>query len=100
MSSRDSLLEFTDGDAEAARMLRQNLASLADRVDDAGLRHDIRAVLAGRMTFRELTRDPRLQDIARDGVRQFEDAWDQLTPEQRDARVRADRDREERTRRQ
>jgi len=67
MSDRDSFLDFTDGDAEAARMLRRNLATLADRVDDKGLREDIRAVLAGRMAFRELTGDPRLQEIARAG---------------------------------
>jgi hypothetical protein len=98
MSDRDSFLDFTDGDAEAARMLRRNLATLADRVDDKGLREDIRAVLAGRMAFRELTGDPRLQEIARAGVRQFEEAWDRLTPDQRDAEIQAGREREARTR--
>jgi hypothetical protein len=97
---QDSFLDFTDGDVEAARLLRQNLGSLVDGVDDAALRRDIRAVLAGRMTFRELTRDPRLLEIARVGVRRFEEAWDRLTPEQRAAEVRAGSEREERTRAQ
>jgi hypothetical protein len=97
-SGRDSLLEFTDGDVAAARLLRDNLARLAEQVDDRVLREDIRSVLAGRMSFRALADTPALTAVVREGVREFEEAWDRMTPEQRDAEVRAGREREARTR--
>jgi hypothetical protein len=97
-AGHDEFLEFTDGDVAAARLLRENLAKLAEQTDDDRLRRDIRATLAGSMDLRDLVRNPLLLEIVDRGVREFEEAWEQLTPEQRQTEIRAGRDRDERTR--
>lgn len=94
----DPFLSFTDGDVAAARLLRENLAKLATQVDDERLRRDIRATLTGAMSLRDLADSPLLRQMVQRGVREFEEAWERLTPEQRQAEMRAGRQRDERTR--
>jgi hypothetical protein len=94
----EAAAEFTDGDVAAARLLRDNLARPAEQVDDRVLREDIRSVLAGRKGFRALADTPALTAVVREGVRELEEAWDRMTPEQRDAEVPAGRERGARTR--
>lgn len=83
------LLAFTGDDPAAAQLLRTNLARLRDQLADdpthVGLRRGVDAVLSGRMGLRELAADPAFVALTRDGMRQAQDVWAELTPEQRAA---------------
>jgi hypothetical protein len=87
-----SLLEFAAGDEAAARLMHDNLRALSDRLagspDQAELRRDVDAVLAGRMSLRDLADLPAFRDLVDDGMRQAHEAWQQLDPEERQALVR------------
>jgi hypothetical protein len=89
----DQALAFTGGDEDAARLLRDNLAVLHERLSGdpaaADLRRDVGAVLAGRMELRELVDVPAFRDLTQDGMRRAQEAWAGLTREQRAAAVRA-----------
>ncbi len=93
--SPDSVLAFTSGDVAAARLLRANLTRLAEQVDDERLRRDIRSTLAGSMSVHELADTPLLRDLVQQGVREFTEAWDQLTPDQRQREVQVGRQQDE-----
>ena len=95
--SPESFLAITGGDVAAARLLRANLTQLAEQVDDERLRRDIRATLAGSMSVRELADTPLLRGMVQQGVREFAEAWEQLTPEQRQAEIRVGREQDEKT---
>jgi hypothetical protein len=88
----DDLVDFTGGDHAAARLLRDNLAGLRDRLaGDPGaeeLRRDLDAVLAGRLTLRELADVPAFRDLTQEGMREAQRAWQELSPEERARAVR------------
>ncbi len=96
----ESILSFADGDPRAATLLRANLTGLRDLLarDDGpatdpeaarALSAAIGDVLAGRESMRSLAEDPALASLAEAGMRQAQDAWWRLSPEQRAAEVRA-----------
>lgn len=87
------LLAFTGDDPAAAQLLRTNLDRLRDQLADDpahdGLRRDVEAVLSGRLGLRELAAAPAFVELTRDGMRQAQAAWAELTPEQRTAARRS-----------
>ncbi|MEJ7832394.1 MAG: hypothetical protein WKF79_05725 [Nocardioides sp.] len=87
----DSHAVFTDGDVRAARLLRDNLArvreQLAERPGTDELRRDLGDVLDGRLSMRELAEVPALRELADDGMRQAEAAWQEPTWTVRRARM-------------
>ena len=90
-SDHDPFEAFTEGDHAAARRLRESVMLIAGRTDDAGLRSDLEALLAGRIAVRDLVGDERLAPLIHHGVRMFEDAWWSLSDEQRADHVAAAR---------
>ncbi len=80
---RDSVLEFTGGDATAARTLRESLAQLAAQDEGTPLGRRVQDVLAGRSDFRSLADDPEFSAIALEGARAWERAWMSLDPEEK-----------------
>ncbi len=81
--AHDSVLEFTDGDAVAARALRDSLAALSEQHDGTPLGRRIDDVLAGRAEFRSLADDPEFSRLALEGARAWEQAWMALDPEEK-----------------
>jgi hypothetical protein len=79
----DSILEFTDGDARAARTLRDSLTALAEQHAGTPLGHRIHEVLAGRAEFRSLADDAEFSRLALEGARAWEQAWLALDPEEK-----------------
>lgn len=95
MSAEDeSLVDFVGGDAEGARALRRALAALRDApVVSPGLRGQVDAVLAGRVSMRDLAADPELRDIAHGGIALLREQLDDMTPDERAELVRRSRER-------
>jgi hypothetical protein len=100
----DTVAEFTDGDQQAAVLLRDNLTRLRDllRQPDSpvsdpaaaeALRREVGEVLAGRRSMRSLATDPAFVAVAERGMRDVQDAWEELSPDERAAQVRTGRQR-------
>lgn len=79
----DSVAQFVDGDLVAARQLRASLRILADHYAGRPLGQQVERVLAGRMDFRELTRDPEFASMAHSGMQQFADQWRAMSAEEK-----------------
>jgi hypothetical protein len=89
----DSLTDFADGDVRAATLMRTNLVALREqlvgRPGSEDLSRDVSAVLEGRMTMRDLAEVPAFRDLAVDGMRQAEKAWQRLSPADRGVEMEA-----------
>lgn len=83
----DPLVEFT-GDRVGAVQLRRSLQALADHYAGQPLGQQISAVLAGRMTMRELAGDPEFASMAQQGTQQFAEQWEAMSPDEKQALVR------------
>jgi hypothetical protein len=81
-SATDPFEAFT-GDVEGGRLLRANLARLADQLAGTPLGDRVAASLAGRGDLRSLTADPEFAALVHEGTRQLSVAWDGLDREQR-----------------
>ena len=82
----DSLEAFA-GDPAGGRQLRRSLQVLADEYAGTPLGDQVRDVLAGRMSMRELAEDPELATLAQRGMEQWQAEWDQKSPEEQRAEV-------------
>lgn len=80
----DSIEEFA-GDRAGGQVLRQSLGLLVERYGDQPLGQQAAAVLAGRMTMRELAGDPEFASMAIEGMRSAVAEWEAMSPEQRAA---------------
>lgn len=78
-----SVLAFTHGDRVAAEQLHRTLVALRDHLDDPTLRRRIGDVLDGRMTLRELSRDPLMLAEMGRGMERFAQQWAEMSPAER-----------------
>lgn len=79
----DPVLAFTGGDRVEAEQLRRSLQAIRDHLGDEHLTARIDAVLAGRGSLRELTRDPAfLHELGR-GMDSFSEQWSRMSPAER-----------------
>jgi hypothetical protein len=85
----DSILAFARGDRAAAEQLRRSLVAIRDHLDDDALAGRIDAVLRGRSTLRELTRDPAMLAQLGRGMDRFAAQWASMSPEERAELARA-----------
>lgn len=79
----DPITAFAKGDRLRAATLRANLTRIAEQTDDAAVRRQVREVLDGRRTVRELVREPAFVAVLDAGMESFAQQWEQLTPQQR-----------------
>ena len=96
----DPILIFTKGDELAAAEMRKTLQILRDHHPDPVLARKFGEALEGRVTLRELSRDPEVQQAISSSITKFSAQYDAMTPEQReemrregehaDARLRAE----------
>lgn len=87
--TQDVLADFVGGDAAGARSLRRALEALQGSPDlTPALRVQVGAVLAGRMSMRDLALEPELREIADRGIVQLREELDDLSPEDRAELVR------------
>lgn len=84
----DSVLAFAKGDPVAAEQLRRSLLVLRDHVDDPRIAGDLRRVLDGRMTLRELVRDPAFAAVLARGMGTFGARYEEMSPEEKLALTR------------
>jgi hypothetical protein len=84
----DSIEDFTGGEPAAADQLRRSLRILRDHYPGTPLARQIADVLAGRMDFRSLARDPEFASLAHDGMRKFGQEWESKSAAEREALVR------------
>ena len=87
MSERDSIHEFA-GDAAGAVALRDGLTQLAGHCAGTPLGDRMTAVLAGRLTLRDLASDPEFVAMTSGFTRTFSEEWEQLGPAERADLVR------------
>lgn len=80
---RDPVLAFTGGDRVEAEQLRRSLVAIRDNLGDEQVTARVQAVLSGRASLRELTRDPLfLRELGR-GMDEFSARWSQMSPAER-----------------
>ncbi|MCW2815437.1 MAG: hypothetical protein JWN84_2892 [Nocardioides sp.] len=83
--SDEPLLALTHGDAEAADLLRRNLAALAEDRRGTPLAGLLDDVLAGRRPAADLHADPDFAVVTREGLTAYREHLAALTPEERTA---------------
>lgn len=83
-----SLLAFAKGDPVSAEQLRRSLVILRDHVDDPRIAGELRRVLDGRMTMRELVRDPAFAGVLARGMGAFGARYEEMSPEEKLALTR------------
>jgi hypothetical protein len=81
--SRDSLDEFTGGDRAAAENLRRSLRAMSEHYAGTPLARQVQGVLDGRTTLRELAGDPEFASMTQQGMREFAETWQSMSPQER-----------------
>ncbi|MCW2793470.1 MAG: hypothetical protein JWO76_2568 [Nocardioides sp.] len=79
----DPVLAFTGGDRVEAEQLRRSLEAIRDHLGDERVTGRIEAVLAGRGSMRELTRDPAFLGELGKGMDAFSAQWARMSPGER-----------------
>ena len=82
------LVSFVGGDPEGARSLRHALEALRTTDIPASLDAQIGAVLGGRLSMRELARDPEMREVADRGLARLREELDEMSPADRADLVR------------
>jgi hypothetical protein len=82
------LADFVGGDAEGARSLRRALQALRGTDIPASLNAQIGAVLGGRLSMRELAREPAMREVADRGLAQLREELSEMSPADRAELVR------------
>lgn len=85
--TEDRLADFT-GDRASAEVFRRTLRALADEYAERPLGAMVREVLAGRRDVRDLASDPDFAEMSARGMRAQEEAWEQLSPDERTEQLR------------
>jgi hypothetical protein len=86
-----SILAFTRNDDVAAEELRRTLVALRDHLPDRSLARAFGDVLAGRLTFREMSRRPDVQAAMATGIARFSASYDAMSAAERQALLEAGR---------
>ncbi len=81
--NRDSLDDSTVGDRAAAENLRRSLRALSEHFAGTPLAEQIQDVLQGRTTLRDLAEDPEFASMTQQGMREFAQTWESMTPVER-----------------
>lgn len=87
--SLDDGLEAITGDRASAEVLRRSLREMAQRYAGSPLGSKVREVLAGRRDLGELADDPEFAAFTASGMREYHQAWDALTPQEREQQLAA-----------
>jgi hypothetical protein len=82
------LADFVGGDAEGVRSLRRALEALRGADIPASLDARIGAVLDGRLSMRDLARDPAMREVADRGIARLRDELSEMSPADRAELVR------------
>ena len=96
-STPDNPFVAHTGSAEAASLLRHNLAAIADQHRGTAMARRVRGVLAGQCDLSELEKDPDFMRLMRRGVQQYQDHLATLSSEEKarlyaEAKELSDRD--------
>jgi hypothetical protein len=86
-----SILAFTKNDEVAAEELRRTLVALRDHLPDRHLARTFGDVLAGRLTFREMSRRPDVQAAMANGIETFSARYDAMAADERETLLAAGR---------